>query len=73
MSSPLVALPTELLEYIVLELPTTSDLCSLRAACHGLEAKTFNVFGRLYFSSRRHMIFRTEGYFRDRPTHRTLP
>lgn len=56
MSSPLVALPTELLEYIVLELPTTSDLCSLRAACHELEAKTFNVFGRLYFSSRRHMI-----------------
>lgn len=56
MSSPLVALPTELLEYIVLELPTTSDLCSLRAACHELEAKTFDVFGRLYFSSRRHMI-----------------
>ena len=56
MSSPLVALPTELLEYIVLELPTTSDLCSLRAVCHELEAKTFNVFGRLYFTSRRHMI-----------------
>lgn len=56
MSSPLVALPTELLEYIVLELPTTSDLCSLRAVCHGLEAKTFDVFGRLYFTSRRHMI-----------------
>ena len=56
MSSPLVALPTELLECIVLELPTTSELCSLRAVCHKLEAKTFNVFGRLYFSSRHHMI-----------------
>ena len=56
MSSPLVALPTELLECIVLELPTTSDLCSLRAVCHELEAKTFNVFGRLHFSSRHHMI-----------------
>lgn len=56
MSSSLVALPTELLEYIVLELPTASDLCSLRAVCHELEAKTFDVFGRLHFSSRRHMI-----------------
>ena len=56
MSSPLVALPIELLECIVLELPATSDLCSLRAVCHELEAKTFNVFGRLYFSSRHHMI-----------------